>query len=137
MIGVWSKNQPPFSLAFSLCLHSFNPLHQSMSLPTTIFERWEKITGHKLLERYGMTEIGMALSNTMESRIPGTVGVPLPGVQVKLSENQEIIVKGPSVFKEYWNRPKETKEAFLDGWFLTGDTGFCDQGWFLVDTKVS
>ena len=100
----------------------------SAALPVSVLEEWQEISGHVLLERYGMTEIGMALSNPLNGeRVPGHVGKPLPGVQIKLllgsSEAQgEILVKGRNVFLEYWKRPKATKEAFTeDGWFKTGD----------------
>lgn len=127
----------------------------SAPLPKPIFEKWEKISGHRILERYGMTEIGMCLSNEYHSnREPGYVGVPLPGVTVKLATPKEdgtydnyiecsnnhgrisikkysekneyageLFVKGDSVFKEYFNKPTETKKEFTpDGWFRTGDT---------------
>ena len=59
----------------------------SDALPVDTFERWEEISGHRLLERYGMTEIGMALSNPLHGdRIPGHVGAPLPGVEVRLAD---------------------------------------------------
>ena len=118
----------------------------SDALPVDTFERWEEISGHRLLERYGMTEIGMALSNPLHGdRIPGHVGAPLPGVQVRLADlnlaafeetgerrygDNEVVlnspgelqVKGPSVFREYWRKPEATREAFTDdGWFFTGD----------------
>lgn len=100
----------------------------SSSLPKHVFDRWQEISGHRLLERYGMTEIGMALGNPLEGpRIPSFVGFPFPGVQVKIkSENDfdpgfsspgELFVKSRQIFKEYWNRPKETSESFDDdGW---------------------
>ena len=71
-----------------------------------------------------MTEIGMALSNPYQGeRRPGAVGSPLPGVQVKIQEDGELLVKGPNLFSEYWGRPDATKEAFTDdGWFKTGDS---------------
>ena len=110
----------------------------SSALPVSVLERWREISGRVLLERYGMTEIGMALSNPLRGkRIPGHVGKPLPGVEVNLiSEDNkiiegagtgEIIVRGPGVFLEYWNNPAATKDAFLEadnsstGWFKTGD----------------
>lgn len=112
-----------------------------------VFNRWEQISGHRLLERYGMTEIGMALSNPLHGpRIPvsarymtrvtrpltraqGRVGYPLPGVQVKIQPDDsarphtgELLVRGPQVFREYFHRPDATREAFdSEGWFLTGD----------------
>ena len=88
----------------------------SAALPVSTLERWKEISGHTLLERYGMTEIGMALSNPLHGeRRPGTVGIPLPGVDVQLTNEGEIEVKGPSVFLEYWRKPAETKAAFRDG----------------------
>eukprot|EP00466_Bigelowiella_natans_P020758 jgi/Bigna1/41314/e_gw1.51.10.1 len=95
----------------------------SAACPTPLMEKWEKITGHKLLERYGMTEIGMALSNSYRgTRHPGYVGKPLPGVSVRSGEQGELRVKGPCVFKEYWNRPEATRKEFdEEKWFKTGD----------------
>uniref|UniRef100_A0A667WWF6 Malonate--CoA ligase ACSF3, mitochondrial n=1 Tax=Myripristis murdjan TaxID=586833 RepID=A0A667WWF6_9TELE len=121
----------------------------SAALPLPTLQRWEEITGHTLLERYGMTEIGMALSNPLKGpRIPGAVGLPLPGVEVRIvmtnatnttivegshrqtqvcpgleGKEGELLVRGLSVFQEYWNKPQETIESFTaDGWFKTGDT---------------
>lgn len=101
----------------------------SAALPVSVMERWEAISGHLLLERYGMTEIGMALSNPYDGpRVAGHVGYPLPGVSVRLSEEGEIQVKGPTVFKEYWNKPESTAESFTeDGWFKTGDIAAIDE----------
>jgi malonyl-CoA/methylmalonyl-CoA synthetase len=84
-----------------------------------------------LLERYGMTELGMALSNTLDRRVPGKVGEPLPFVEARIVDDDghdlpdgnagELLVRGPQVFVEYWQRPLETAAAFVDGWFRTGD----------------
>lgn len=110
----------------------------SAALPVSVLERWREISGHTLLERYGMTEIGMALSNPLSGeRRPGSVGSPLPGVEVRLvdednrelgdGESGEIQVRGGTVFLEYWNRPDPTREAFTtDGWFRTGDVAVKD-----------
>jgi len=111
----------------------------SAALPVATLERWREITGHTLLERYGMTEIGMALSNPLEGeRRPGHVGPPLPGVEVRIvdgegrpvpdGEQGEIEVRGPQVFREYRGRPDETAAAFRDGWFRTGDEGCVGEG---------
>ena len=112
----------------------------SAALPIPTLERWQEITGHVLLERYGMTEIGMALSNPYEgSRVPGHVGQPLPGVEIRRVdadgsdvaqdvEEGELLVRGAAVFKEYWKRPQETLEAFSDGWFATGDVAVVEEG---------
>jgi malonyl-CoA/methylmalonyl-CoA synthetase len=102
------------------------------------------LTGQNLLERYGMTEIGMALSNPYDGeRRPGAVGQPLSGVEIRLQseagklvtdENNpgEILVRGPSVFREYWNRPEATRESFDDGWFRTGDIAVLDNGYYQI-----
>ena len=105
----------------------------SAPLPERVFAAFHERTGHAILERYGMTEIGMALSNPLAGpRVPGTVGVPLPGVEVRIvdarglpaadGETGELQVRGPSVFAGYWNAPERTAAAFAaDGWFRTGD----------------
>ena len=102
----------------------------SAALPLRTLERWRDITGHTLLERYGMTELGMALSNPLHGeRRPGFVGAPLPGVDVRLVDG-EVEVRGPGVFLEYWRRPDETRDAFRDGWFRTGDVAIVEDGAF-------
>jgi len=117
----------------------------SAALPVHVLERWRAIAGHTLLERYGMTEIGMALSNPLDGeRRPGFVGTPLPGVEVRLVDDQgeladggmpgELEVRGPAVFLEYWQRLDETRSAFRDGWFRTGDIGHLDNDGFLYIT---
>jgi len=116
----------------------------SAALPVPTLERWEEITGHRLLERYGMTEIGMALSNPLEGeRRPGYVGGPLPGVEVRLADEVDrtvapgtpgqIQVRGPTVFERYWERPDETVGAFTrDGWFRTGDQAILEEGAYRI-----
>ncbi len=109
----------------------------SAALPVAVLERWRAITGHTLLERYGMTEIGMALSNPLnDERRAGSVGLPLPGVEARIVDDEgrpvapgrqgEIEVRGPQVFREYWGRPAETAAAFRNGWFRTGDQARAD-----------
>ena len=106
----------------------------SAALPVSVLERWEAVTGQRLLERYGMTELGMALSNPYRGeRRAGSVGLPLPGVEARLADEQgnaiteentpgQIQVRGSAVFREYWQKPDATAEAFdNDGWFHTGD----------------
>jgi malonyl-CoA/methylmalonyl-CoA synthetase len=99
----------------------------SMALPEPLFYSWEEFTGHRLLERYGMTEIGMALSNPLHgNRRPGFVGFPLPNVQARIVDD-ELRIKGPAVFKDYYGNEKATKETFdEEGWFKTGDNAMMD-----------
>lgn len=107
-------------------------------------EEWFKRTGHTILERYGMTETGMITSNPYDSeRIPGTVGFPLPGISLRVTDQSAgdilpdgkiglIEVRGPNVFKGYWQAPEKTKAEFRsDGFFITGDLGFIDQKGYL------
>ena len=100
-------------------------------------QRWEATTGHRILERYGMTETNMNTSNPYEGeRRAGTVGFPLPGVELRVmaggtetpaGEIGVIEVRGPNVFKGYWRMPEKTEEELRpDGWFITGDQGFVD-----------
>ncbi len=121
----------------------------SAALPSSVHETWTALTGQKLLERYGMTEIGMALSNPYDgARLPGTVGQPLPGVQLRLKSEQgelvtadgepgEIQVRGPAVFGEYWDLPDVTSKSFDDGWFRTGDIAFCENGYYRIMGRQS
>jgi malonyl-CoA/methylmalonyl-CoA synthetase len=116
----------------------------SAACPVSVHEKWRALTGETLLERYGMTEIGMALSNPYGGeRRPGTVGQPLPGVEVRLvaengedvtGENEpgEIWVRGHTVFGEYWDNPEATAREFTDGWFRTGDIADVVDGYYRI-----
>jgi len=109
----------------------------SAALPIRTLDRWRAITGHTLLERYGMTETGMILSNPLHgTRRPGSVGTPLPRVEVRLADG-ELEVRGPNVFSEYWQRPQETREAFRDGWFRTGDVAVVEDGAYRLLGRTS
>ncbi|KAF0720464.1 Aste57867_290 [Aphanomyces stellatus] len=95
----------------------------SMACPVSILERWKELSdGQTLLERYGMTECGMALGNPLHGeRHIGYVGQPFPSIQARISTG-ELQVRGPTLFKEYWKRPMETQKEWTDdGWFKTGD----------------
>ncbi len=121
----------------------------SAALPANIHARWQELTGQRLLERYGMTEIGMALSNPLHGeRRPGSVGLPLPGVAVRLVSERgepiagedlpgEIQVRGPGVFAEYWDNPQASAQAFVDGWFRTGDVAVREQGYYRIMGRQS
>lgn len=107
----------------------------SAPLLTETFNAFKEKTGHTILERYGMSETIMLVSNPYDGdRVAGSVGIPLPGTELrimnevgkpcKVNEVGNIEVKGPNVFKGYWNMPEKTKEDFMaDGWFKTGDMG--------------
>lgn len=116
----------------------------SAALPASMHDRWAELTGQRLLERYGMTEIGMALSHRYDGeRRAGSVGEPLPGVEVRLVDEQghevvgedlagEIQVRGPTVFLEYWRRPEASRESFVDGWFRSGDVAVRERGQYRI-----
>ncbi|XP_022080441.1 acyl-CoA synthetase family member 3, mitochondrial-like isoform X2 [Acanthaster planci] len=134
----------------------------SAALPQPVLDQWESITGHRLLERYGMTEIGMALTNPVHGvRVPGAVGNPFSTVEARIVDGEgnvcvhgtskgskvtpgseaaegELQVRGPAIFKEYWNRPDATAEAFTnDGWFRTGDTATFQAGVYRILGRTS
>ena len=93
----------------------------SAPLPAQVLEEFRGLFGHTILERYGMSETLMNVSNPYQGeRRAGTVGFPLPGVSAKLMDG-ELYLKGPNVFAGYWRREDATREAFVDGWFRTGD----------------
>ena len=94
----------------------------SAPLSTKVFEQFGTLYGHTILERYGMSETLMSVSNPYAGeRRAGTVGFPLPGVSIRI-EDDELLVRGPNVFSGYWRRPEATAAAFTDDeWFRTGD----------------
>ena len=96
---------------------------------------WYAAAGIRIHEGYGLTETSpvIAVNTPINHRI-GTVGKTLPNLEVRIAEDGEILVKGPSVFKGYWNRPEETKAALVDGWFKTGDIGNIDADGYLSVT---
>jgi malonyl-CoA/methylmalonyl-CoA synthetase len=100
----------------------------SAPLPPALLAAWEGRTGHRIVERYGMTETVMIASNPLDGeRRPGTVGRPLPGVEVAVRDG-EVWVRGPSVLRGYWKGPPAVDE---DGWFATGDLGELDADGYL------
>jgi malonyl-CoA/methylmalonyl-CoA synthetase len=127
------------------CLERFRLMVSgSAALPVSVLEQWWEISGHTLLERYGMTEMGMAISNPYRGeRRPGYIGQALPGVKVRIANEEdemvdagtpgEIQVQGPNVFLEYWNKQQETRESFTgDGWFKTGDIALYENGSYRI-----
>jgi len=97
----------------------------SAPLPPALFQRCAKLLGQAPVERYGITEGGIVVTNPYDGpRQPGRVGYPFPGVEVQLGELDEVQLKGGQVFSGYWRNPQATHEAFTeDGWFRTGDVG--------------
>ncbi|GEL76811.1 long-chain-fatty-acid--CoA ligase [Tenuibacillus multivorans] len=125
-------------------------LSGSAPLPAEVQQQFEKVTGGKLVEGYGLTESSPVTHSNLiyENRRAGTIGLPWPDTDAKvfkpdtleempIGEVGEIAVKGPQIMKGYWNRPEETENTLKDGWLLTGDMGYMDEeGYFyIVDRK--
>lgn len=116
----------------------------SAACPVKLYNQWKELTGQTLLERYGMTEMGMGISNPYHGeRRAGAVGVPLPGVEVALFDDEgniiegenipgEIRVRGENVFLEYWENPQATKDSFIEDWFCTGDVAVRETGYYRI-----
>ncbi len=110
----------------------------SAPLPGELHAEVQRAAGIAVLERYGMTETLMNVSNPYEGeRRAGTVGFPLPGVEVQLADDGEILVRGPNVFDGYWRRPESTAEVFVADdrgapWFRTGDLGEESDGYLVI-----
>ena len=130
-------DDPRFDRA--LCQHMRLFISGSAPLLAETHKQFEQRSGHRILERYGMTETNMITSNPYEGeRRAGTVGFPLPGIELKITDSTtgktlaqgnigEIEVRGPNVFKGYWNMPEKTAEELRsDGFFMTGDLGMVD-----------
>ena len=97
--------------------------------------QWYATMGIRLHEGYGLTETSPVIAvNTPGAHKLGTVGKPLSNVEVRIADDGEILVRGPSIFKGYWKNPEETANAFSDGWFKTGDIGSLDEDGFLSVT---
>ena len=156
LIAAWENAAPDTRQAWSDGARTLRLMMSgSAALPVQMLERWREITGHTLLERYGMTEIGMALSNPLAGdRRPGFVGSPLPGVEVRLVDDEgvevpagtagELEIRGPNVFLEYWRRPEETQQAFRpstgaqgESWFRTGDLAVLEDGSYRLLGRLS
>jgi malonyl-CoA/methylmalonyl-CoA synthetase len=145
LIAYWNELPAGQQQKISASLRDFRLMVSgSAALPISVLEEWQKISRHTLLERYGMTEMGMAISNSYrEKRMPGYIGNPLNKVIVRLADEQnvtvaigsqgEIQVKGPNVFKEYWRKPEATAQTFTeDGWFKTGDIAVYENGYYRI-----
>ena len=125
-------------------------LSGSAPLPVEVQEKFEAMTGGKLVEGYGLTETSPVthVNFIWGNRVKGSIGVPWPdtdavilrssdGTILPPGEIGEIAIKGPQVMKGYWNRPEDTAMTFIDGWFLTGDLGYMDENgyFYVVDRK--
>jgi malonyl-CoA/methylmalonyl-CoA synthetase len=150
LIAYWESLPESGQSALTAAMKNFRLMVcGSAALPVTTMEKWKTISGHTLLERYGMTEIGMAISNPYTGeRRAGYIGQPLSGVEVRLvdealqpvlaGEMGEIHVRGRNVFSRYWRRPDQTKEAFTpDGWFKTGDMAVVEEGYYRITGRNS
>ncbi len=121
----------------------------SAALPATVGERWRSLCGSYPLERFGMTEIGVGMTNPVDgARVPGSCGQVLPGMKIRIvdedardaapGESGEIWIQGPSVFKGYDDNEAATREAFTDGWFKSGDTAtWLDDGYVRILGRTS
>lgn len=126
-------------------------LFTSGSAPLMVkeFERITRVFGRKPVEREGMSETGMNFSNPVKGkRIPGSIGIPLPGLQVRIVDPDtfddvelgnvgELWLKSPAITPGYWRKPKETADTFKDGWFRTGDLGKKDaDGYYYLTDRI-
>ena len=121
----------------------------SAACPVKVYNDWLDLTGQTLLERYGMTEIGMAIANPYNGeRRAGAVGIPLPGVRVALFDEDhrqitredtpgEIRIQGDNVFIEYWQNQEATTNSFHEGWFCTGDVAVLESGYYRIMGRSS
>lgn len=145
LISFWQQSTPEAQAQMSAGAAKMRLMVSgSAALPQPVLKTWQEITGHFLLERYGMTEIGMALSNPLDNsssnssqgdRQAGYVGKPLPNVEVRLIDG-EIQVKGAGVFQGYWQNP--TAKAFTeDGWFMTGDLAVIENDNYRILGRIS
>ncbi len=145
LIAYWESQSEEVQKELTDCMKKFRLMVcGSAALPVTVMDKWKHISGQILLERYGMTEIGMAISNPYHGeRRPGHVGIPLPGVNIRLVDEAnknvapdqpgEILINGDNVFLEYWNRPNATEESFVDGrWFKSGDIAIVEDGYYRI-----
>jgi malonyl-CoA/methylmalonyl-CoA synthetase len=145
LLAAWEAAEPDRRRAFSDgCRHLRLMVSGSAALSVALLEAWRGLSGHTLLERYGMTEIGMALGNPLHGeRRPGHVGVPFPGIEVRLVDDAgaavgddvagQIEVRGATVFREYWRQPDATRAMFTpDGWLRTGDIAVRKHGSYRI-----
>jgi len=148
-VSAWEAAPPTTRQRWTAACRSLRVMISgSAALPVPVLERWREISGHTLLERYGMTEIGIALGNPLHGdRRAGFVGLPLPGMQVRVVDDNKVLagdgsgelqVRGVNVFVGYWRRPDETAASFThDGWFRTGDQVAVEDGLYRISGRLS
>lgn len=125
---VFSKVREGIGGRVEVCISGGAPLGRELA-------EWYADIGIRIFEGYGLTETSPVIAvNTPNAHRVGSVGKPLGNVEVRMAEDGEILVRGPSVFHAYWNKPEETRDAFVDGWFKTGDIGRMDEDGFLYVT---
>ncbi|HXW89038.1 MAG TPA: long-chain fatty acid--CoA ligase [Terriglobales bacterium] len=125
---LYSKVQAGMGGRTALFISGGAPLGQELA-------EWYADIGIRIHEGYGLTETSPVIAvNTPKAHKLGTVGKPLPNVEVRIAADGELLVRGPSIFHGYWNRPEETRNAFTEGWFKTGDIGNLDAEGFLSIT---
>src|SRR5271154_3396879 len=140
-------DQTPASLAWKLCNHLvYSKVRAGMGGRAEVFisggaplgrelAEWYADIGIRIDEGYGLTETSPVIAvNSPNANKLGTVGKPLANIEVKIADDGEVLARGPSIFKGYWNRPAETEAAFVDGWFKTGDIGALDSDGYLSIT---
>jgi malonyl-CoA/methylmalonyl-CoA synthetase len=134
-------NEPAFTREIAAPMRLF--ISGSAPLAADTHKDFWARTGHEILERYGMTETNMNTSNPYDGpRIPGSVGRPLPGVELRIADAIDgigmIELRGPNIFKGYWRNPEKTAEDFTnDGFFITGDIGHIDaNGYVYIDGRA-
>lgn len=145
LISYWESQPESVQKQITQTLGKFRLMVSgSAALPVSVMEKWKHISTHTLLERYGMTEIGMGISNPYDGeRKAGYIGKPLSGVKARLvDENNQVVkrgtageiqIKGKNVFLEYWSKPEATAKTFTeDGWFKTGDIAVVEKGYFRI-----
>lgn len=150
LIAYWNTLETESQETISSYLGRFRLMVSgSAALPISVLEQWRIISGQTLLERYGMTEMGMAISNPYRGeRRPGHIGQALANVTIRIAnENNEVVpdgtsgeiqVQGPNIFKEYWQKPEATKKTFTsDGWFKTGDIALYSNGSYRIQGRNS
>ncbi len=137
----WFREHPPRFLDLSISGGS--------ALQTSVGENWRNVVGSPILEGYGLSETSpvLAVNPPRGENRPGTVGVPVPGTDIRIVDEQdrpvpvgqagELIARGPQVFSGYWNMPEETQRVLRDGWFHTGDIAVMDERGYIriVDRK--